>query len=68
MSKDALAAQAPTQPHATHTTNDSNSLSNLTLSQGTWFTTTATQINAIVMHQNKLAVQTCPNLQQSWCN
>jgi len=43
-------------------TNDSDSLSNLTLSHRTWFTTTTTQIDAIVSRQNKLKQQTSSQL------
>jgi len=42
--------------------NDMDSLSNSTLSQGTWFTTTTTQINAIASRQNKLKQQTLSQL------
>jgi len=63
MPKAAPVAQVPPQLHvAAHVANDSDSLSNLTLSQGTWFMTTTTRINAIVMHQNKLEAQTSSQL------
>jgi len=54
-------AQEQTQA-AAHTTNNSDSLSNLTLSQGMWFTMTTTQIDAIAMQQNKLEAQTSSQL------
>jgi len=61
--KDKPVAQAPLQPHvAAHATNDLDSLSNSTLSQGMWFTMTTTQIDAIVMQQNKLEAQTSSQL------
>jgi len=40
-----------------HNANDSDSLSNLTLSQQMWFTTTTTQLNVLAMQQNKLETQ-----------
>jgi len=41
--------------------NDLDSLSNLTLSQGMWFTTTTMQLKALVMQQ-KLKMQTSHQL------
>jgi len=52
MPQNVPAAQAQAQVVA-HATNDLDSLSNSTLSQGTWFMTTTTQIDAIAMWQNK---------------
>jgi len=46
----------------TQAANDSDSLSNLTLSQGTWFTTTTTQLDALAIRQNKLETQTTNQL------
>ena len=46
----------------TQAVNDSDSLSNLTLSQGMWFTTTMTQLDALVIRQNKLETQTTNQL------
>jgi len=57
----AVQAQAQTQAVA-HAINDLDSLSNSTLLQGTWFTTTTTQIDTIAMRQNKLEVQTSSKL------
>jgi len=37
--------------------NNLDSLSNSTLSQGMWFTTTTTQLDALAMQQNKLETQ-----------
>jgi len=52
-----------TQAHtATQAANDSDSLLNLTLSQGTWFTTTMTQLDALANRQNKLEMQTSHQL------
>ncbi len=61
MPQKAPAAQEQTQVVA-NAMNDSDSLSNLTLLQGTWFTTTTTQIDAIAMQQNKLEAQTSSQL------
>ncbi len=63
MPKDTPVAQAPLQSHVVaHATNDSDSLSNSTLSQGMWFMMTTTQIDAIAMQQNKLEAQTSSQL------
>jgi len=53
-------AQIQADQHATtgaQSTNDSDSLSNSMLSQGMWFTTTTTQLDALTMRQNKLKTQ-----------
>jgi len=42
--------------------NDLDSLSNLTLSQGMWFTTTTMQLKTLVTQQNKLKIQTSHQL------
>jgi len=58
------AAQAQSEwqiPNAAHTTNDLDSLSNSTLSQGTWFTTTTTQLDAKTSWKHRLP----PNSQPS---
>jgi len=63
MPKNATAVQAQAQTKVVaHTTNNSDSLSNSTLSQGTWFTMTTTQIDSIAMRQNKLEAQTWSQL------
>jgi len=45
-----------------HQANDLDSLSNSTLSQGTWFTTMTTQLDALTTQQNKLETQTSNQL------
>jgi len=58
MTKTATVMANNTSTHA----NDLDSLSNLTLSHGTWFMITITQINAIASRQNKLEQQTSSQL------
>jgi len=56
MNKPPPQAQIHADQHATvgaQSANDSDSLSNSMLSQGTWFTTTATQLDVLTMSKHK---------------